>query len=307
MTETVTVILVHHRTPELLLRCAESVDVPDARLLVIDNASDDGSVACLRARGLEVIEMPTNAGFAAGVNRGMRASKGAFAVVLNPDVTCRPGALVRLIRELDTHPRAAVAAPRIIGRRGRAEATAYRRFPGAGIVALELSFAAAHVAARLPRLHPYRVPPSRWRQPGAVAHVQGAAMALRRAAWEETGGLDERFFLYFEETEWQARLHETGWTIRIVPDAVVDHAGRSGADDRAPAFEFVRSAARYLELRGVAPPVARATISAALLTSRATTAAFARVAGSERWRDEARQWRELCQGWHDWLRRGGER
>jgi GT2 family glycosyltransferase len=297
MADPVTIILVHHRTPTLLLRCVDSVDLPAARILVVDNASADGSVACFRARGLEVIEHPTNAGFAAGLNRGMRGSEGRFAIVLNPDVVCFPGALARLVRELETHPRSAVTAPRIVGRRGDAEATAYRRFPGLGIVAMELSFPLAHLAARLPHLHPYRVPPAKWRRGGAVAHVQGAAMALRRAAWEETGGLDERFFLYFEETEWQARLRTNGWTIRIVPDAIVEHTGRSGGPDRAPALEFVRSAMRYLEVRGTPREIAEATITAALLTSRATTAAFAVFGRSDRWRDEARQWKDL---WRDW-------
>lgn len=266
----VSVVVVNYRTAGLALRCAASVDDPHAQLLVVDNNSQDGSVAELRASGLRVLERAHNDGFAAAVNDGMRHTTGPVVVMLNADTELRPGAVSALVDHLGRHPDVGVAAPVLLAPDGRRIAAAYRRFPDAGILFLELCVPLGYLVDRYPALDPYRMRAQDWRAGRSVAHVQGAAMAIRREAWEASGGLAERYFLYLEETEWQARLRDIGWTVEVVPTAEVVHIGRSGQPSAAPAVHFLRSAEVYLRDRGMPRARAVALMATAVTLSRLT-------------------------------------
>ncbi|MCU1447879.1 MAG: dTDP-Rha:a-D-GlcNAc-diphosphoryl polyprenol, a-3-L-rhamnosyl transferase [Acidimicrobiales bacterium] len=260
-------VIVNYRTPELAEACAASVDVP-ADILVVDSASADGSVEWLRGNGLRVLERGRNEGFAAAVNDGFRHTTAPIVIVLNADAQCRPEAIGALTSQLEANPRAGIAAPRLLDRDGAAQPTAYRRFPGPITLLAELCAPVGYLFAKVPALDWYRLPPARWRHGERVAHVQGAALAIRRSAWQDTGGLDDRFFLYLEETEWQARLASRGWTVDLVPAAEVLHLGRSGQPAGAPPVAFLVSAETYLILRGTPPSVARTIIGAGVASSR---------------------------------------
>ena len=93
-------------------------------------------------------------------------------------------------------------------------------------------------------------------------------MAVRRVAWEASGGLDEGYFLYLEETEWQRRLVSLGWQIHVAPSAVVEHLGRSGDPSSAPSREFLRSMERYLSHHRVPLGVTRVLVTIGLTVSR---------------------------------------
>jgi GT2 family glycosyltransferase len=264
------VVAVNYGTPELTARCLEAArrEEPD-EVLVVDNASPDDSVQGLRAAGLEVLARPTNDGFAAGVNAGLAATSSAFVVVLNPDTEPRPGALRALVEHLERSPRVGVVAPRLLYPDGTPQPSAYRRFPGLGMLTLDLCLPLGFVAMALPALDPYRVPPKRWRDGLGVAHVSGAAFALRRSAYQAAGPLDEGFFLYLEETEWQQRVRGAGFDVEVLPSAEVVHAMRGGGEAAlAPSPHFLVSARRYLRLRGVPAPLIRAAIDGSLLASR---------------------------------------
>jgi GT2 family glycosyltransferase len=209
--------------------------------------------------------------------------------LLNPDTEPRPAALTALAEHLRDHPGAGVAAPRLLQPDGTPQPSAYKRLPGAGIVFLELCQPLGFAFVHAPRLDPHRIEPGAWRAGTRVAHVLGAAMLVRRAAYDDAGPLDEGFFLYFEETEWQARVTARGWTIELVPDAQVVHLVRGGEPALAPSPHFVRSADRYLALRGVRPRLRRAAIGAGLLGSRAGLRVLARLKpGASRGRNVAR-------------------
>ena len=279
-------VIVNFRSADLVSSClaALSADAP-AEIVVVDNASGDGSAATLRGRypQITVLERATNGGFAAGVNAGVAATHAPVVIVLNPDTTPQPGALARLVEHLRQMPHAGVAAPLLVYDDGVPQASAYRRFPGLGMLFIDLCLPVGFVVQRFPRLDPYRVPTGGLQEACAVAHVMGAALAIRRTAYDAAGPLDEGFFLYLEETEWQARVRKSGWTIEIVPSAQVVHLVRGGgAESLAPSPHFLYSARRYLALRGYPRIVTETMIVTSLLLSRLATRAERLVVPAKR-------------------------
>ena len=266
-------VVVNYRSADLVSSCLSALSDGDApaEIVVVDNASGDGSAARLRRRhpGIRVVERAANDGFAAGVNAGFAATSAPFVAVLNPDTLVAPGALTRLVAHLEASPRAGVAAPQLLYPDATPQASAYRRFPGLGMVFLDLCLPVGFLAQRFPRLDPYRVPPASLRDGSRVAHVTGAALLIRRAAYDDAGPLDEGFFLYLEETEWQQRVRAAGWTVEMVPTARVVHLVRGGgAEALAPSPHYLSSVRRYLRLRGRSRAIIEAMITVSLLLSR---------------------------------------
>jgi N-acetylglucosaminyl-diphospho-decaprenol L-rhamnosyltransferase len=290
------IIIVNYRTAELVERCLASVRATRGELrleiVVIDNASNDGSVEQLRASqqkhereslgvtqqshsqphtrraDTEVIAMAENRGFAAGVNAGFRNTHAQTVVVLNPDTELHPGALQALLAHLLEHPRTGIVAPLLEDADGRLAPNGYRRFPSLFTLALDMCLPAGYALAHAPSLHPYAMAPAALLAGRPPAHVCGAAMAIRRAAYDQAGPFDESFFLYLEETEWQRRVVAQGWAIELLPSARVCHLVRSGgAEAHAPSPHFVDGALRYLRLRGVPQSFARAILAMALASS----------------------------------------
>jgi N-acetylglucosaminyl-diphospho-decaprenol L-rhamnosyltransferase len=272
-----TVLIVNYRTPELVEACVSSVRATSAglrlRILIVDNASGDGSPERLRASlpDTDVIENPENRGFGAGVNAGFRAAGTDVVIVLNPDTTVAAGALQALLRRLRAHPRTGVVAPLLEHGDGRLQPSGYRRFPNLMTLCVDMSVPVSYALAAAPRMHPHVLLPAALERGGAVSHVCGAAMAIRRDAYDDAGPFDEAFFMYLEETEWQQRVSRCGWAIEIEPQARVRHLVRGGGDAAlVPTLEGVRSALLYTRRRGVPPPVARAAFAVTLLSSALT-------------------------------------
>ncbi|HEV3071967.1 MAG TPA: glycosyltransferase family 2 protein [Solirubrobacteraceae bacterium] len=276
------VAIVNYRTPELVERCLEAVwatsDGVNLEVVVIDNASRDGSVERLRA-GLprtKVVAMDENRGFAAGVNACFRNTRAELVLVLNPDTEVKPGAVVALLKHLRSHPETGLVAPLLEDVEGHLVSNGYRRFPGLGMLTLDLCLPLSYALAYAPSLHPYALAPEALRKGVQPAHVCGAVMAIRRKAYTETGPLDEGFFLYLEETEWQRRMALRGWRIEVLPTARVRHLVRGGGDGAlAPSLHFVAGAVRYLSLRGIPPLLSRAALALALASSWATVSLIA--------------------------------
>jgi N-acetylglucosaminyl-diphospho-decaprenol L-rhamnosyltransferase len=280
------VVIVNYRTPELVERCLESVRASCGELslemVVVDNASRDGSVERLRALPdpPRVLGMSENRGFAAGVNAGIEHTSTEFVIVLNPDTEVRPGALGALVAHLRAHPRAGVVAPLLEGTGGQLAPNGYCRFPGLLTLAFDLCIPLSYVLVYTPGLHPYAMSPAALLAGCRPAWVSGAAMAVRRAAYAQAGPLDEDFFLYFEETEWQQRIAGDGWAIELAPGARVCHLVRGGGEDAlAHSPYFVSSALRYLRMRGVPVALSRAMLSISLLLSWMVLGAIALLPG----------------------------
>ncbi|HET9051738.1 MAG TPA: glycosyltransferase family 2 protein [Candidatus Dormibacteraeota bacterium] len=299
----VDVVVVSWNTREELLRCLASVEGSTSvrpRVAVVDNASTDGSADAVRASfpDAELVENAANEGFARAVNRGLRCGSASYVLLLNPDAELPPGAVAALARRLDTLPRHAVVAPRLVWDGGAAQHSAYG-FPSIPVSVL----LATGLAPAVPRRVRARLLlEGAWGSDRErdVPWVIGAAMLVRRAALDEVGALDERFFVYAEDMELCDRLGRAGWLVRFTPDVTVLHRGnRSGAqrygEDRTAVH--LASATAWLRRRhgrawtsawlavNAAGTVPRWAASAALARSRPTPPRLARAA---MWRAHAR-------------------
>jgi GT2 family glycosyltransferase len=215
------VSIVNTGSRELLLACLASLVGTAAEIVVLDNASEDGSVAAVRERfpDVRVIAQRQRAGFGANHNTVVRATSGRYVYVLNEDTTADDWGFEALTAYLDAHPRVAALGPRLVYPDGRVQDSAWR-FPTPLVSMLSL--------ATLGRLG---VTQSRGDAPRAVDWVMGAAVLLRRQALEEVGLFDEGFFLYSEEVDLQVRLRRAGWEVHYFPEAkVVHHESQFSAD-----------------------------------------------------------------------------
>jgi N-acetylglucosaminyl-diphospho-decaprenol L-rhamnosyltransferase len=261
------VVVVNYRTPELAARAMADARAAcgglDVEEILVDNGSGDGAALRAGRPGATVLELGENRGFGAGVNAGLAAARGRHVLLVNSDAFCRGDAAAELVAHLDAHPRAGIAAPKVLNPDGSQQLNAYRRFPSALTVFLDYCFPLSAALYGGP-LHPYVVPRARYDRPRAVAHVMGAALAVRREAAEQAGPFDERFFLYLEETEWQRRVAAAGWEIDLVPGAEVTHLGGASTGDYSFASEpFLASLERYHHGR---PAVRRAAMAGAAIS-----------------------------------------
>jgi N-acetylglucosaminyl-diphospho-decaprenol L-rhamnosyltransferase len=215
------VSIVNTNSRALLLACLDSLAGTDPEIVVLDNASEDGSADAVRERcpNVRVIAQSHRAGFGANHNTVIRATTGGYVYVLNEDTTAGDWGFEALKAYLDDHPRVAALGPRLVYPNGRLQDSAWR-FPTPFVSTVSL--------ATLGRLG---VTQSRGDEPRAVDWVMGAAVMLRREALDEVGLFDESFFLYSEEVDLQARLHRAGWEVHYFPRvSVVHHESQFSAE-----------------------------------------------------------------------------
>ena len=281
-------VIVNYRTPEMTHRClslaADAADGLSLESVVVDNASGDGSVALLSERHPDatIISAPKNRGFAAGVNAGFAATSAPFVLVLNPDTEPHPGSFRRLIEHLHRSDRTGVAAPILHHPGGALQRNAHRRFPNLLTLFVDFCVPVGYLLALMPDLHPHELSVGATARGPAVAHVNGAALAIRRSAYEAAGGLDEGFFMYMEETEWQQRVRRAGWEIEVVPEAHVTHVTRAGAAMPEITDRYLPSVYRYMAMQGHGELIVSLVLAAATALSRLTLAAIACLFQSKR-------------------------
>jgi GT2 family glycosyltransferase len=225
MTAEVLVVIVNYNGGELLLRSVAALrrqTFTDYRLVVVDNASIDDSIARLRQAhpDVEVLDAGANLGFAAANNLAVRRSPGArWIALLNPDAFPEPGWLHALVDAARRLPHAAAFASRTLCD-DRPEL-----IDGAGD--------AYHASGRYWR-RAHRCPATPRHLAGSeVFSPSGAAALYSRSAWEEAGGLDEDFFCYGEDVDLGFRLRLTGHVCVYVPEAVALHRGSAITGERS--------------------------------------------------------------------------
>lgn len=300
------VVIVHHRTPDLTNACLASLEAAggdvELETVVIDNGSGDDSADEVERQspGTEIVRLSENRGFAAGVNAGFAHTSAPIVVVLNPDTRPEPGSIARLVEHLHAQPAAGIAAPILVNPDGSFQRSAHRRFPNLLTTFITFCPPFNYPFMALP-WHPHELTEAEARRGGEVAHVAGAALAVRRATYEDAGPFDEGFFLYLEETEWQRRVRRAGWRIDLVPGARVVHliqSGRTVADTPSP--HYLPSLYRYMELRGVPEGVVDATLLTAASLSSAHFWAVGRLFPSRR--ATADRLREAFRGYVSYVR-----
>lgn len=206
------IIIVNYNTRELLRQCLASLSqhAPTAQVIVVDNASRDGSVAMVRSEfpQVELLALTENLGFAGANNVGLRSAVGDPIVLLNSDTVVEDDSLDRCAAWMADHPKVGALSPRLIGGDGLPQQClfSFPTLPGILRVAL-------------------------WHDPLGETEVtdgwlSGAALMLRRQALEQINGqLDDGYFMYWEDTDLSARLKKRGWQRVAYPEAHVRHFG----------------------------------------------------------------------------------
>lgn len=229
--------------------------------VVVDNASTDGAPSTISDLPVTVLALTDNRGFGAGCNAGAAKGAAPYLLFLNPDATIDDDSLGRLVSVLDENDVVGLAAPRILEPDGSL-AFSQRRFPRlrstyARALFLHRIFRRAGWADELVR------DPSAYEISGSPEWVSGAAMLVRRTAFEQIGGFDERFFLYCEDKDLCRRLRAAGYDIRYEPGATARHRGGESAPRAGLLPVLARSRVTYarkhwgrvtasLEIAGVA-------------------------------------------------------
>jgi len=272
MTDLSIIIVSFNTRPELeacLGSLAEHRALVSHEIIVVDNASSDGTTTALRERwpAVRLIEPGRNIGFAAANNLGIRASTSEFVLLLNGDTRVGPGAIDTLVDQLRHSPDVAAAGPRIVDAAGRAELSFGRHISPLAEARQKLLTRLHERGFRLANRRVERLTRTRcfpdW--------VSGACLMVRRHDALAAGLLDERYFLYAEDVDFCAALRALGKRVLLVPEAEIVHLrGRARASRPIASEQAYRRAhlafyakhhprwlpwlTLYLRVRGKLPP-----------------------------------------------------
>ena len=241
----VSAVIVSYNSAGYLPDCVRSLRSEGVgEVVVVDNASTDGSVAAILATdgAVRVVETGANLGFGSAANRGVALTFGEYVLVMNPDTVVEPGTVKTLAEALDRDPGLAVVGPRM----ENVDGTLYpsvRRFPNLAVAAGHAFLGLVRPRNRFTRS--YRMLDWDHDRPAAdVDWVSGACFLVRRSAFDTVGGFDEGYFMYVEDVDLCWRLGLAGWRIGYEPGARVVHA--LGGSSRAHPYRMIAEHHRSL-------------------------------------------------------------
>jgi GT2 family glycosyltransferase len=231
---------------EYLLACLDAIQRThpagvEHEILVLDNASDDGSAEAVRVLGnkIRLIALEQKTGKAENDSTLMRESSGRYCLLLNEDSELRPGATAALIEALDADPRAAAATAQLLDSAGEPVPCAWR-FPGVGSALAGALF-----------LHRWLTVQSKGDSTRQVDWGQSSALLVRREAAAQVNFMDPKFFVYYDECDFAKRLADTGWHSLLVPAAEAIHHDQLSTDltkGLPRIVEFHRNRDRYMRV-----------------------------------------------------------
>ena len=252
------IVIVNWNTRDLLEKCLQTVFASTGdfsyKVVVVDNASDDGSEQMVREKFPDVVLIQTgeNTGYPRGNNIGLRAlgyqGKGdvdadapRYALLLNPDTEVPADALYNMVQFMDAHPDVGVAGPKLILPDGSLDKACRRGFP-TPMVSLYHYSGLAKLFPKSERFGRYNMTFADIDQELAVDSVVGAYMQVRKEAIEQVGLLDETFFMYGEDIDWCYRIKQAGWKVWYHAAVTVYHVKRAASSQSSKAqFEFWRA------------------------------------------------------------------
>jgi GT2 family glycosyltransferase len=225
LTPTLSYCVVNTNGREYLLACLAAIKRThpagvEREILVLDNASDDGSAGAVRALGgdIRLIALERRAGKAENDSTLMREAQGRYCLLLNEDSEPRPGASEALIAALDADPKAAAAGPQLLDSAGKPVPCAWR-FPGVGTALAGAFF-----------LHRWLTVQSKGSTTRRVGWAQSSALLVRREAAAAVDFMDPAFFVYYDECDFAKRLADAGWHSLFVPAAEAVHHDQLSTD-----------------------------------------------------------------------------
>ena len=227
----VLIVLVNYRTPGLTIDCLRSLQpqvqaVGDAQVVVVDNASGDGSADQIQqtidqqqwSLWAGLIRSQVNGGFSAGNNIGIQSAKADAYLLLNTDTLVEPGAIAAMLDALDRHPKAGIVGPRLQWPDGQPQISC---FNDPSPISELLVAAGTGVLDEL--LSRFCVPTAVSDQPTHAQWLSFAAVIVRRQVIELVGPMDDGYFMYFEDIDYCRRARKAGWDVLYWPDARVVH------------------------------------------------------------------------------------
>jgi N-acetylglucosaminyl-diphospho-decaprenol L-rhamnosyltransferase len=250
------IVVVSYNSRGNLRDCVADLARDDSiEVVVVDNASQDGSLEAVSDVAARLIQLTDNRGFGAGCNVGWRATTAPFVLFLNPDARIEAAAVHRLAAVLRMDVSVGAVAPKILAHDGTVD-TSLRRYPR-----VRSTFAQALFLHRL-------FPTADWtdelirggdayRHARLVDWASGACLLVRRDLLERLGGFDERFFMYCEDMDLCKRIADAGYGIRFEPGAVATHTGGESSPRGKLLPVLAASRIRYARKhRGVAGEIA---------------------------------------------------
>jgi GT2 family glycosyltransferase len=233
----ISVIIVSWNASALLRDCLNSIQETGGSLvqeiIVVDNASSDGSAAMVETEFPEVqlVLSKENLGFARANNVGLKRASGDYLALVNSDVVVHPDCFERLVTFLDLNREVGLVGPKVYGRDGQLQRTC-RRFPTIWNTACR-SFALDSVFPQHPLFSGREMRHWNPETQCEVDVLSGCFWLARRAAVEQVGDLDERFFFYAEDMDWCKRFWDRRWKVVLMPTATVTHYD-GGSSANAP-------------------------------------------------------------------------
>jgi N-acetylglucosaminyl-diphospho-decaprenol L-rhamnosyltransferase len=234
------IIIVNWNTCDLLVQCLDSVfhSSPESGLevIVVDNASDDDSVATVSGKfpSVKLIQNQENLGFARANNLAIPACQGEYILLLNSDTVVPTGALSMMIDTLDVHPKVGAVGPKLTNLDGSFQAS-YANFPSLSSEFLLVTGLSRWVIGK----YAPSPDPMPGEEPRPVDWVAGAALMVRKLAIDQIGLMNESYFFYSEETEWCWRLWKARWEVWYLPQVEITHLG--GGSSRLRALESYKN------------------------------------------------------------------
>jgi len=236
-TASVAVVIVNYRTAEMVIDCLHSLmnqvrAIDRARVVIVDNASNDGSAdriaEAITEQGwehhIDLVRSEENRGFSGGNNLGIRAIEAESYLLLNSDTVVRLGAIDELMQAMRDHPQAGLVSPRLEWPDGRPQQSCFRdRRPRDEFFRAARTGVIEHLFGFVPRTHEVSD------KPMTCDWTSFACVLIRLEVIEQIGGLDEGFFLYFDDIDYCRRVRQHGWSVLHWPGARVVHLrGGSG-------------------------------------------------------------------------------
>jgi hypothetical protein len=248
----VSIVIVSYNTRDILKNCLQALyqhgTGSSMEVIVVDNDSHDHSADMVKEEfpGAHLIANSLNLGFAAANNQAFRLTKGEYIILLNPDAYIGPSSIRNAVRFMDDNPGCGLCGGKIISPVGRLEPSA-RRFPSPVSKLLTLSGLSARFPSS-PFFNGHEFGGFAHDRPLEVDWVPGTFTIVRKKMLDNIGPFDERFYIYYEETDLCLRAKKAGWKIFFIPDAEVMHIGGASSKTRKDKT-FDNAAAQVLSFR----------------------------------------------------------
>ncbi len=227
MSKQLSIIITHHLTPEMLKLCLDSIRSAikeiDAEIFVLDSESEEETQEMVTSKYPEVqfVPLEKNVGYAKLVNAGLKKASGDYLFIMNADIILEPGSLKAMLAHMDSDQKIGILGPQLLNFNGKPQDSCFafyrpmtifyrRTFLG------KLSFGKKDLARFVMSDYDHQTIKE-------VDWLQGAALLVRRKAFDEVGTFDERFFMYFEDVDWCRRFWQKGWKVVYFPEVKMHH------------------------------------------------------------------------------------